>query len=174
MPRTNLDEVSKKISMIAWSNVRQGRHSQLELLREYMRRSALWSHSLQVGGWPFFDIAGGVNPEIRAPEEVVEEVLGGLPDFSTYHVLKTVEWILHFSVLKDSGEVLPGLPDPYAPLLLVYERGDMINVDGTGFIEIDGMAMKRGGRQRFIEMDPVIERFDLDYLSLIDRNMGQH
>lgn len=170
---THLNDTSSRIKSFSWNEGRKERRSQLTLLREYMRRSALWARSLKAGGWPFFDIAKMISPTVRAPEGVVEEVLDTLPEFSTYYTLRTIEWILHFSALKDSGVQLPGLPDPYVPLLIIYERGDVINMDGTGFIEIDGMAIRKGSMERFLDTPPAIETFDLAHLDGIDQNADQ-
>ena len=58
----------------------------------------------------------------------------------SFHVIKTVEWSLHFSFLRDSGFDLTKFPDPFTPLIHLYERGGTVNLNSTRFIEVDGIG----------------------------------
>ncbi|BCK67961.1 hypothetical protein Srufu_019140 [Streptomyces libani subsp. rufus] len=57
-------------------------NSRALLMREYLRRSALWACAYGAEqSWPFFDIAEHVAAELETPPDVaaeVEEVLAGL------------------------------------------------------------------------------------------------
>jgi hypothetical protein len=150
-------EVASLVHGISWNSKPMFRRSQARLVQEYLRRSALWSAELGAGGWPFYDIASWVNPDVRAPANVVEEAVATLSESATFYVARTVEWALHFAALEDSGEKLPDLPDPFFPLLFVYERGDAINYSPAGFIEVDGLSVPRGKAVRYAEIIPMVD-----------------
>ncbi|MEV2278184.1 hypothetical protein AB0I72_21625 [Nocardiopsis sp. NPDC049922] len=162
-------EIASRLRAVEWNEKPLFRRSQARLLQEYLRRSAIWTQEIQAQGWPFFDIAHWVNPDVRAPEETVDDTLRALPGFVTFYVRRTVEWSLHFASLKDAGEQLPDLPDPFFPLLLVYERGDTINLTPAGFIEVDGLSVPRGEVRRYARVRPLLS-FDKESLDQLDQS----
>ncbi|MES0834648.1 hypothetical protein [Nocardiopsis tropica] len=161
-------ETAARVGAIRWNTRPLRRRSQARLVQEYLRRSALWRLELGCGGWPFFDIAHLVDPGVRASEDVVAGATAALPDFATFYVRRTVEWALHFAALTDAGTPLPDLPDPFAPLLRVYERGDGVNYTPAGFIEVDGLSVPRGKADRYSGIRP-LEGLDEESLLAIDR-----
>lgn len=149
------ERLATRLRGVVWNRGRdQRRRSQLRLVQEYVRRSALWTAELGRGGWPFFDIAERIDPTVRVPESTIESTLETFSE-STYHSLWTAKWALHFAHLKDLGQADPGLPDPYEPLIVAYERGDPINYTSGGFIEIDGLAFRKGERERAARIKPL-------------------
>jgi hypothetical protein len=157
MPRKkrNLAQRSNSIKLIQWSNSSTERRSQARLVQEYLRRSALWTLELRTGPWPFYDIADRINPDIRAPEPLVDEVIESMSGAGNYFVLHTVKWSLHFAALKDHGLDTTKIPDPFTPLLLMYARGGMVNRDSTGFIEVDGVSFRLGGVEKAATKKPL-------------------
>ncbi|MBB6120268.1 hypothetical protein [Nocardiopsis algeriensis] len=162
--------IAEKLSRVEWSSRSQRRRSQARLVQEYLRRSALWSLEIGGGGWPFFDIAESIDPGIRATDEAISEALDILPSLSTFYVRRTVEWSIHFSVLRDSKKDMPNLPCPFEPLLTVYYRGDFINYTPDGLIEVDGINVPRGNKNRYAKIKPfehispeALEKFDKEY-----------
>ncbi|MEV4412228.1 hypothetical protein [Catellatospora sp. NPDC049609] len=96
--------------------------SRLALMREYLRRSAMWAQALGcLTSWPFYDIAVAADPSARLAGDHVETVLSGLAGRGLRPIDKRViPYMLNFTTLR----VWPqGLPDPFEPLLMVYERG---------------------------------------------------
>src|SRR5690606_35297690 len=63
---------------IDWTEKPGNRLSQVNLMREYLRRSARWSE--EIGSlWPFDDFARRVDPDVRADQKIVEEMEESLP-----------------------------------------------------------------------------------------------
>ncbi|WP_031066553.1 hypothetical protein [Streptomyces sp. NRRL WC-3742] len=59
---------------------------------------------------------------------------------------------MHFAALKESGTALPRLPDPYEPVVSLFENGGGFSLDGTGMIDIDATAsMGRGSLAEWLE-----------------------
>ncbi len=96
--------------------------SRLVLMREYLRRSALWAQVLgRMDEWPFFDIAAAADPSAQLDDESVRAVLGGLVGRGMRpHDKRFIRFMLNFTMLREWPQ---GLPDPFEPLLMVYERG---------------------------------------------------
>ncbi|GHJ44932.1 hypothetical protein Cs7R123_22740 [Catellatospora sp. TT07R-123] len=109
--------------------------SRVRLMREYLRRSALWARELAVLDlYPFFDVTAQFDPVAAQDNGFADSVLDGLlgrglalphRDFCRY--------MLNFAV---SVAECPDLPDPYEPLLQVYERGGGFDLE-RGVILID-------------------------------------
>ncbi|MFJ9554787.1 hypothetical protein ACIRPH_13290 [Nocardiopsis sp. NPDC101807] len=165
---SELEQRAEQIKLISWSDKRTQKRSQVRLLQEHLRRSALWSLELRAAGWPFYDIAHYIDPEARAPEACVREVHESMSGNGSYHVVKTVEWSLHFSFLKDNGFDLTRFPDPFTPLIRLYERGGMVNLDSTGFIEVNGIGTPRKTAEKYATIRPLLE-FDEEALQEMDR-----
>jgi hypothetical protein len=96
--------------------------SRLALMREYLRRSAMWAQALGcLDRWPFFDIAVAADPSAKLDDESVEAVLAGLEGRGLRPIdERVIPYMLNFTTLRDWPQ---GLPDPFEPLLMVYERG---------------------------------------------------
>ncbi|MFF4602606.1 hypothetical protein ACFY12_07605 [Streptomyces sp. NPDC001339] len=121
-------KVLEQLRAIDWANdlaASDHANSRALLMREYLRRAALWACAYGAEqSWPFFDIAEHVDAEIQTPLDVAaeaEEVLTGLAPAS---LKRTCRAAIRWAVLCDARDDVPAdLPDPYEPLLLMYERG---------------------------------------------------
>ncbi|MFK0257442.1 hypothetical protein [Streptomyces sp. NPDC090445] len=110
------------------------------LMREYLRRSALWAQACGAeAAWPFFDVAEHLDAgAARTPPDVaaeLEDLLNGLAPAS---LRTTCRAAVRWAAVRDAGqEPAGGLPDPYEPLLLMYERGggyyleEYVDLNGT-------------------------------------------
>ncbi len=76
-----VEAVVDRLLAVDWDGEYGQRRSQVALMREYLRRSALWSKHLDAGPWPFFDIAAAVDPDVRADQAAVDRLEEGLPDW---------------------------------------------------------------------------------------------
>lgn len=119
-------------------------NSRALLMREYLRRSALWACAYGAEqSWPFFDIAEHVAAELETPPDVaaeVEEVLAGLAPTS---LKRTCRAALRWATLRDSRDDLPAdLPDLYEPLLLMYERGGGYFLEE--YLDLNGAMIRLG------------------------------
>ncbi|MER6997092.1 hypothetical protein [Streptomyces sp. NPDC000410] len=119
-------------------------NSRALLMREYLRRAALWARAYGAEqSWPFFDIAEHVDAEIQASPEItaeVEEVLVGLAPTS---LQRTCRAAVRWAALRDGHDDLPAdLPDPYEPLLLMYERGGGYFLEE--YLDLNGVMIRLG------------------------------
>ncbi len=117
-----------RLTVINWTDYATGdKHeaSRTLLMREFLRRTALWVHFL--GGterWPFFNIAERIDPSVRADPGLIERLNEfteeNIPEFIARRMCRAA---VHWAELQDSTQVrLPDLPDPYEPLVVLYER----------------------------------------------------
>lgn len=92
------------------------------LMQEFLRRMLLWSKALGVNGWPLFDVAKVLQPGLRPATRKLNPLTRGL--FPNIFVRMTCHWALHWAEIAGSQMVQEfGLPDPYEPLLEMYECG---------------------------------------------------
>jgi len=148
--------------------------SRVALLREYLRRAALWARAYQAdGAWPFFDIAERVDPAIRAQAEVVAELDGyiwdnvGLPSIE-----RTCRGAVHWAAFRAQARVeLPGADDPYEPLLLMYERGGGFSTESNSF-DLTGIMLPTRPLEDYLSTEPVV-RLDTHTLDALDAAGGR-
>ncbi len=137
---------ARRLMAIDWRGDFTRTRSRVKLMREYLRRSAWWADALACPDkWPFFDIAAGVDPAVRAETQLVAAVLAELKAdvLLTPLVVRTCEWALHWSALRVAGVPRSDLDDPFEPLILMYERGGEFTIE-HGFIQVDQAAIRRG------------------------------
>ncbi|MDA2805894.1 hypothetical protein [Nocardiopsis suaedae] len=158
-----------RLLVVDWDDVRpESAASRTGLMREYLRRAALWRRLLQAGTWPFFDVAEIVAPAVAVDEDVLlrleSELIGReLPP----QVVKTALWSVKFEAVLASGAPTPGLPHMFAPLTALYERGGGFTLDPTGMIDLGGPAVRRGTLLDHHSHEPVIT-VDPDELDRVD------
>ncbi|MFF2143327.1 hypothetical protein [Kitasatospora sp. NPDC058190] len=122
-------------------------------MKEFLRRSALWAHQLGSDTWPFFDLAALIDPSVRADPELVEQVSKSCELQSTA-VQQSCVGALHFAALQESGRITIQLPNPYEPIVSLFENGGGFTLDGTGMIDIDVAAsMSRGSLADWLGRD---------------------
>ncbi|MET8752910.1 hypothetical protein ABZW32_22830 [Streptomyces sp. NPDC004667] len=139
------------------------------LLREYMRRAALWARAYSAAEvWPFFDVTPYAAPEfVPAPElaGALTEFLGGI---GWVEVGNTCAGAVRLAELRSlEPAVGAGLPDLYEPLLLFYERGGEFYRDDAGFLELTGVRYKHGPLAGFLGGAP-LTRLDGRVLDALD------
>lgn len=166
---TAVSELAARIRAIDWSDEAGHTRSRVALMREYLRRSAVWTRVLGTRGWPFYDIAAVVAPGVRADEETVKGVLEDphvVQQFPT--VGRTCAWALHLAAVRDAGAPLPPrLSDPFAPLVRMYERGGGFSLSTAGTIDVDGAGVHRGTLLQHLGDTPKAPETD-EELDLLD------
>ncbi|MEU1827137.1 MULTISPECIES: hypothetical protein [Streptomyces] len=157
--------LAERIERINWEGNLDHTRSRVSLMREFLRRSALWAEELDSKVWPFFDVAALIDPSIRAEEALVERAIAGSVRQQAF-VREMCVWALHYAALTESGLDIPRLPDPLEPLLVMYERGGGAALDTTGFIDIDTAAVPIGKPEQHISRKPldVADKSRLDSL----------
>jgi hypothetical protein len=121
------------------------RRSRVRLLAEYLRRAALWAQALDVTDeWPFFDIAGHVDPSIHVPAHQAKDLEVLIDRGVGWDSVKTASRAaLRWAALLDVGSPLPpSLEDPFEPLLLMFDRGGGWTIEAD-FIDVDGAALRQ-------------------------------
>ncbi|MEU9718057.1 hypothetical protein [Streptomyces sp. NPDC047976] len=127
------------------------------LLREYLRRAALWVRELQtdrpgdffdVGQpdrWPFFDLARRVDPSVRADPELLARLDGFLAVHASSPLTGRIcRAALNWASLP-AGALAPfaGLPDPFEPLVGVFESGGGFWIE-NGFVDFVECRVRLG------------------------------
>lgn len=160
----HVTSLADRLVAVEWGGPFRHTWSRVALMREYLRRAALWADAVDSTEWPFFDIAAGLDfavgadddAMLRAERDLDAKSVGGL-------VRRMAMAALHFAALRDTGTSLPDLPDPYEPLILMFERGGGFTLDGTGFIQVDMAGIPRGKREAHMSPEP---RVSLDSAAL--------
>ncbi|MFI8461448.1 hypothetical protein [Kitasatospora sp. NPDC085464] len=162
MRKSLTDAMMDRLTDIKWTNL-EGRNahvaSRSRLMVEYLRRASLWAEVL--GGpprWPIYDIAGALAPDVRVDPELAEL----LEDFLIAHVggIETenacraaVRWA---TLLDTPGQRLPDLPDPFEPLLLVYERGGEVIADESRAFNFGGRSVRIKPWREHLSAEPAV------------------
>lgn len=160
--------LSERLLAVDWGNGGfDHRLSRVKLMAEHMRRAAWWVRELGCEGWPFPDLARCANPAIRADPTVVLAFEGALAPV-TSDVKRVCVCALHWAALTAApGVALPELPDPFEPLLWMFERGGGF-VSESGFIDV-GLASVRWQTWRdHLREEPVVA-LDLATLDRLDQ-----
>lgn len=140
-----------------WDGALAHTRSRAALVREYLRRSACWAGAFDaVDRWPFFDIAEHIDPTVRADPDIatdLEDYLSGAVRRPT--IRNSCRGAVHWPAFRRGTNLaLPDLPDPYEPLLLVFERGGGFYVEE--FIDLDGIAVRLGSHTDHLSRAPVV------------------
>jgi hypothetical protein len=164
-----IDIAIERILAIGWQLNDSRAASHIALFREYLRRAALWVKALEcTDEWPFFDVAAQINPSLRADEAKVESLKRHLTQFHLFRPIKrTCEWFVHWAVVRDTPEVTKfALPDPYEPLILMYERGGDFYTE-HGFFNFSVGCFPIGNWSQYYQSSPIIE-LDEEVLDQLD------
>jgi hypothetical protein len=139
-------------------------------MKEYVRRAAWWATITRASGFPFFDIAAGVDPGVRADPSRVGRVDEQLRAQSQgVLVRRTCAYALHFAALLDAGVPLPQAPKlPFEPILTVFGRGGGFRVDGGGLIDLGLLRLPVGSVEDNLRTEPCV-RIGVADLDALDR-----
>ncbi|WP_329518838.1 TY-Chap domain-containing protein [Spirillospora sp. NBC_01491] len=137
-----------------WREMFEQRQSQVLLMQEYLRRASWWMLEFEPDAWPFFDLAKAVDPQVRADEDVIRRFSEDPDSRMGWYEERIGAWALHFEALLDAGVVLPDLPNPYEPLILMFERGSQISIDEIGRIDVDFVQMPRAWPRNYRVQEP--------------------
>ncbi|WP_078843229.1 hypothetical protein [Streptomyces albus] len=143
--------------------------SRAALMREYLRRMALWAAAHDVvDAWPFLDPALRLDPKLRVDPGVEAELDAYIRDnIGRPSIEKTCRGAVHWAALRARGDAdLSGLPDPFEPLLLMYERGGGFVVESE-FIDLTGAMILFKSHADHASSNP-LENLDPDALDAID------
>jgi hypothetical protein len=144
-------------------------------LQEYLRRAALWSKALDcTDEWPFFDVAAHICPLECADDtkvKVLKTHFTETPFYVAGIIEKTCEWFLHWDRVKNLPKVSDfTLPEPYEPLIIMYERGGIFSME-HGFFDFAVGSFPRGKWQQYEEIIPLL-KLDTITLDRVDIDSG--
>lgn len=120
------------------------------LMWEYLRRAAVWAGACGAEGvWPFYDVTAYVDPEFELGHglaDSLEELLRGVPG---EELRRTCAGPVRLAELRARNpELVAGLPDPYEPIVLFYERGGSFTRDCSGASSTSSVRCTSPGRCR--------------------------
>ncbi|MGQ7752280.1 hypothetical protein ACUN29_27970 [Streptomyces sp. WC2508] len=155
LPRAVLERLRSVDWYGDWDVANGHSRSRALLMREYLRRAALWAQAYGAEEeWPFFDVTEFVDPAFRLDPEVGSE----LEDYLAHNVgtpstARTCRGAVRWAALRTGGEAtLPELPDPYEPLLLMYGRGGGYSIEE--FIDLYGVMIPHGNLKSNLDAEP--------------------
>lgn len=133
----------ERISHMTWTGDASGAAAGVSLMREYLRRSAVWAEALHdKEHWRFIDLPKRLAPGL-ALDSATAAKLHEIMDrhHLTSLVRQLCDMALRWSLIVDRPETKAfGLPDPYEPLLQFFEAHGAFTVE-HGFIDLDGAAL---------------------------------
>jgi hypothetical protein len=157
-------QVAGRLASVDWEGDWERSRSRVTLMREFLRRSALWAGELGSEDWPFLDVAALVDPSVRADPQTVERV-AAVASVHQPVVGDTCAWALRSAALRDADVRFPELPDPFEPLVVMYERGGGFSRQAGLFIQVDAANLPIGDRaDRAARKPVVIDPVELDAL----------
>ena len=157
----SVENALTRLERIDWSHDGyENRVTNAFLMREYLRRSALWCRLLQIQRVsPFFDVVAHLDEKVQIPDKYVDRFESALPKFLMPVMAQTCRWYIRWVVWKASGRnTQENLPDFYEPLLKFYERGGYVIINAGGGIDIDaGLTLLYSGwpKGKFEDMEPL-------------------
>ncbi|WP_437112455.1 hypothetical protein [Streptomyces cinnamoneus] len=173
MQAGSAESMMNRLTAINWTDYAAGdRHavSRTLLMREFLRRAALWVEYL--GGsdrWPFIDIAERVDPSVRADEQLIEQLDEFMSDHvPEYNARRACRAAVHWEMLREHTQVgLPDLEDPYEPLIVLYERGGVFFVENgvADFEQLRRVPLRSW--QANVATDPIVQ-LDRSVLDALD------
>ncbi|MFJ9939004.1 hypothetical protein [Streptomyces erythrochromogenes] len=139
------------------------------LMREYLRRAALWAREYAVeSAWPFFDVTEHVDPGFRLSPETVAELEACLCRVPGPELRETCAGAVRLAVMRERNPAaLPDLPDLYEPLVLFYERGGEFVRDDAGGLDLTGVSFRPGTPQGNLGTPP-FRALDATVLDALD------
>ncbi|MFH9350234.1 hypothetical protein [Kitasatospora sp. NPDC017646] len=151
-------------------------YSRAALMEEYFRRAALWLDAYgDTKYWPFFDLAAIVAPTVRADPAVIADIEEFIDDASgSSYAMDSGAAAVHWAALASTpGTQLHPLPDPFEPLLRLYERGGSSFRLTNGFIDFGMIMVPRGNWRMHLSLTPVVELNDEALDALDERKWAE-
>lgn len=142
-----------------WGDVFGKSISRRLLMREYLRRSALWAKKYSAENvWPFFDVTGYMDPEFRLSLSTAHKLEEFLRARMSEDVKATCRSAVRLAELRlhDSAIETADLPDLYEPLVRLYERGGEFMTDNSGALDLTGVSFRPGSLQGNLSDTPVV------------------
>ncbi len=171
--KTAIDKLVQQLATIDRDYApKTGGELQRRLFQEHLRRMLLWGDKLGADYWYQFNIVKYIVPENKFPEEIQQKLL--TIDGLSIRMLATFPYMVHWTLVADLPEVQAyQLPDPYAPLLLIYRQGAWFLTEQK-YIELylghNLIESPQPSRRRFEGVAPFID-FDKSIFDVIEMDV---
>jgi hypothetical protein len=163
----HVERVAGRLLAVDWTEHYRRTPSRVALMREHLRRSAIFAGAVGAPTWRFADLAESLDPGIRTPEAVLAAVRVALADRTGGRARRSAEHMLRLAAARDGGARLPDLPDPFDPLLVMFERGGGFTTHGDGLVQVDLAGVPIGSQQQ-AAMIPALRSLDAEALDALD------
>jgi hypothetical protein len=170
-------DLRDRITDVKWEYDATRRRSHEALFKEFLRRQVMWLEALDLTDhFPWYDLPQLINEDIRANSDAANRVRQHI----TLQVLNptmiitgVLEAALHWAALEEANALPYDLPNPYEPMIMLYERGGTFTVEdmfGRFVIGYDAMgpSLPRGPWRRWYQEEPFVELDD----AVLDRLDG--
>ncbi|MGW6285494.1 hypothetical protein [Streptomyces sp. NPDC055107] len=185
MKKIHAEPLVDRISAINWQEEELSfvhGPSRAKLMREYLRRAALWVQELekknpipafgagQPEGWPFIDIAYRIDSSVSPSAELAARLCDFLSEHASAPLTGRIcRYALSWASLPDGVlSEFPDLPDPFEPLIILFERGGGFWIE-NGFIDFVGYRVRLSCWQEHLDRQP-LSSLDTYYLNSLDQN----
>lgn len=177
------DRMLEGILSVDWTYNPEHEGSHVLLLQEHFRRMVINTKRFNESNiFITGDLGDMVNPQARAPEEYIQRLRQHLMNRTWPGFVHVLEYALHWAVARYTPEArfLKDHPDPYKPILMMYQRGGTFTFDHkTDTFQLSmnfhGAAIpkqpwwKWNRRQPFIRLDDsTLNEADMDWFDFLD------
>ncbi|MCI0714180.1 MAG: hypothetical protein L0154_28755 [Chloroflexi bacterium] len=173
---SGVTDLRDRITAVKWEYDASRRRSHEALFKEYLRRQVLWLNALELTDhFPWYDLPQLINEDVRASTDATNWVRKHI----TFQVMNAtmiltgvLEAALHWAALDEAHALPFDLPNPYEPMVILYERGGTFTIESmfgrfvAGYDAL-GPSLPRGpwrrwySKQPFVELDSgVLDRLD--------------
>ncbi|MFE6769822.1 hypothetical protein ACFVFD_12705 [Streptomyces fimicarius] len=156
--------------------------SRAQLMREYLRRAAVWIHELEKGtssppfgtgysnNWPFIDFAHAVDHSVTPDPELASRLDNFLAEYASAPLTgKICHYALNWYSLSDEAiSRFPDLPDPFEPLIAIFERGGGFWIE-NGFIDFVAHRVRLTDWGQHLDRQPLAS-LSTEYLDSLDED----
>ncbi len=173
MTSENAQQLLQRILATPFSARPRKRWSHVALFKEHARRMSLWAERLgRKDSWLFFDVGAALAPDWRADEALISALHDFLDDKAYLGLMCDVyEWALHWAALRDTQSF--DLPDPYEPILMLYERGGNVRQYSADIWAVSETFGVSGITRDLYRALPPIVDLDPAILDMLDQDDSQ-
>ena len=146
MNTKNIDKPIERIMSISWESDFSRSESQYALFCEFFRRMAKWTEFLGCREqWLFGNLANYVDSNLEIDRSKIDRLEQHLKNLGLHFLIirvciNFVYWEMlekRFSLMKESK-----LPEPYEPIILMFERGGIFDTE-HGYFDLSGIGIPK-------------------------------